>query len=176
MRDVELRGAILQRFYDYRHRGILQLTDIVAAVRGTEALLAASISEQLAKAGLVEWKTSKTMTGVGGIGRITAEGVAVIEGHREPLITLSLHGRGVVGGARASLRMVGPLASANPALLDKALAAIDQTSSPLADKAAAKTLIRELGANPLAWSALRAMFGASFDEAARTQGAVKQAS
>ena len=166
MRDVELRGAILQRFYDYRYRGILQLTDIVEAVGPIEALLAASINEQLAKAGLIEWKTSKTMAGVGGIGRINALGVAVVEGHREPPIPLLLHGR-VVGATRGGVRKTGAPTSATPLVLDKALAAIDQANSPQEEKAAAKLLIRQLGANPLAWSALGALFGASQDESAR---------
>lgn len=166
MRDVELRGAILQRFYDFRYRGILQLTDIVAEMRPVAPLLAAGINEQLAKAGLVGWKTSKTTAGVGGIGRITPLGVAVVEGHREPPISLLLPGRGIVGG-RVGLRKGGLPVSATPMLLNKALAAIDQTSSPLAEKAAAKTLIRELAASPLAWSALGAAFGAGPDEAPR---------
>ena len=159
MREEELRGAILQRLYDYRHRGILQLTDILAAAHPAEPLLVASISERMAQAGLIEWKTSKSMGAIGGIGRITAVGIDVVEGRRDPSITLSLRDRGVVGGAPATPRTSAAVPS-NAGQLDKALAAVDKASAPEAEKAAAKTLIRQLRANPLAWSVLEAMFGA----------------
>ncbi len=152
MRDDELRGAILQRLYDYRHRGIVQLTDILAAVYPVEPLLVTSISEQLAQAGLIEWKTSKSMGAVGGIGRITVTGIDVVEGRREPSILLSLRDRGVVGGAAVP---------SSPLQVDKALAAIDKASAPEAAKVAARTLIRQLSGNSLAWSAIGAIFGAS---------------
>jgi hypothetical protein len=158
MRDDELRGAILQRFYDYRHRGILQLADILAAVHPAEPLLVARVSEQLAQAGLIEWKTSRSMAAVGGIGRITSVGVDVIEGHREPAIRLALHDRGVPGGASAPTPTAkGPSATKSDQV-DKALAAIDMNGSPPAEKAAAKVLIRQLAADRLAWSALAVLF------------------
>lgn len=158
MRDDELGGAILQRFYDYRHRDVLQLTDIVAAASSAEPLLIARVSERLAHAGLIEWKTSKSMSAVGGIGRITALGVDVVEGHREPPIMLLLRDRGVVGGHAAAAR-TGAVPVAAQARVDQALAAIDGTSSPPPEKLAAKALIQQLAANGLAWSALGPLLG-----------------
>jgi hypothetical protein len=76
MKDSELRGAILQKFYDLRHRGILQLTNIVSAYP-SEPLRVAHVCDQLAKTGLIEWKTSKSLGAVGGIGKITGSGVDV---------------------------------------------------------------------------------------------------
>ncbi len=158
MRDDELGGAVLQRFYDYRHRGVLQLADVIAAASSAEPLLVVRVSERLAHAGLIEWKTSKSMTAVGGIGRITALGVDVVEGHREPPIMLLLRDRGVVGGAATAARTGSLPVATVPGRIDQALAAIDRTSSPPAEKAAAKTLIRQLAANALAWSALGTLF------------------
>jgi len=150
MRDDELRGAILQRFYDYRHRSsILQLTDI-ASVFPSEPRRVAYICEQLALSGLIEWKTSKSIGAVGGIGKITAAGVGVIEGNRPASITLQ----------SAPTRAGAATAPAARGHVDKALEAVDTASASDGEKRAAKTLIRQLGANPLAWSVLVAMFGA----------------
>lgn len=156
MRDDELGGAVLQRFYDYRHRGVMQLPDIVVAAPSAEPLLVASVSERLAQAGLIEWKTSKSMAAVGGVGRITARGVDVVEGHREPPMRLVLRDRGAVGGAARASEVTG---AAVPAQVEQALAAIDRTASPPGDKMAAKKLILQLAANTLAWSALGTLFG-----------------
>lgn len=161
MRDDELGGAVLQRFYDYRHRGVMQLPDIVVAAPSAEPLLVASVSERLAQAGLIEWKTSKSMAAVGGIGRITARGVDVVEGHREPPMRLVLRDRGAVGGAAPAARAPEVTGVAAPARVEQALAAIDRTTSPPGDKTAAKKLILQLAANALAWSALGTLFGSA---------------
>ena len=158
MRDDELRGAILQRFYDHRHRGLLQLADILAAVYPAEPLLVASVSERLAQAGLIEWKTSRSMAAVGGLGRITPVGVDVVEGHREPSIRLALRDRGVLGGAAVAAPTGAGPSGTRSAQVDRALAAIDKISSPASEKAAAKALIRQLAGDPLAWGALGVLF------------------
>lgn len=161
MRDDELGGAILQRFYDYRHRGVLQLTDIVMAARSAEPSLLVSVCERLAQAGLIEWKTTRSMAMIGGLGRITALGVDVVEGHGEPSIRLVLRDRGVVGGAMPAARAAELTGVAIPARVEQALAVIDKAASPHDEKTVAKKLILQLAANALAWSAVGTLFGSA---------------
>jgi hypothetical protein len=150
MRDEELRGVILQRFYDRRHRGsIVQLTDL-APVLPSEPRRVANLCEELAQTGLIEWKTSKSVGAVGGIGKITSAGIGVIEGNRPSPIALQL-AKPLI--ARANVPNT-------PGSVDKALEAIDNSNASEAEKLAAKALIGQLGTNPLAWSVLEAMFGA----------------
>ncbi|HWD59361.1 MAG TPA: hypothetical protein VG308_13825 [Stellaceae bacterium] len=158
MRDDELRGAILQRFFDYRHRGILQLTDILDVGYPAEPLLVASVCERLAQAGLIEWKTSKSMAAVGGIGRITAAGVDVVEGHRDPPNTPMLRGHVLSGGGTTNIQAGGGVSATGRLPIDRALKAVDQSNASDADKSLAKSLITELGTNPLACSVLGTLF------------------
>jgi hypothetical protein len=149
MRDDELRSVILQRFYDKRHRSsIVQLTDI-APVLPSEPGRVANLCEELARTSLIEWKTSKSVGAVGGIGKITAAGIGVIEGTRPVPATLQL----------AKPRITRANVPNAQGCIDEALEAIDNSGGSEAEKLAAKTLIRQLGTNPLAWSALEETFG-----------------
>jgi hypothetical protein len=158
MRDSELRGLVLQKFYDQRHRGILQLPHIVSAYP-SEPLLVLNICDQLAQAGLIEWKSSKSFSAIGGIGKITGRGVDVIEGgHGAPIaVTLPAHGN------RSNAQAASPDAQNIKIDADKAIAAIDRCDASDAEKSAAKSMIERLAANPCAWSALRSALGGPAD-------------
>jgi hypothetical protein len=153
MRDDELRGAILQRFYDYRHKlSILQLPDI-APVCPAEPLRVTNICDQLAQTGLVEWRTSKSIGAIGGIGKITAAGIDVVEGTRPAPMTILLQRGNVSGAPSANLPN-------DQFDLGAILAAIDNARALDVEKLAAKSLIGQLNANPLAWSAVKTLVGA----------------
>jgi hypothetical protein len=157
MKDDELRGAILQRFYDYRHKlSIIQLPDLASVCPG-EPLRVANICDQLAANGLVEWRTSKSVGAIGGIGKISAAGIDVIDGNRPAPMTIVLkHGR---GASRLSTTTSIDDANLSNAQFDLGtiLEAIDNARALDVEKLAAKSLIGRLNANPLAWSVVKSL-------------------
>src|SRR5271156_6791082 len=107
MKDDELRGAILQRFYDYRHKlSIIQLPDLASVCPG-EPLRVANICDQLAAGGLVEWRTSKSVGAIGGIGKISAAGIDVVDGNRPAPMTIVLRNGRVSGEPPANSSING---------------------------------------------------------------------
>ncbi|MDD5746211.1 MAG: hypothetical protein PHO30_02995 [Candidatus Omnitrophica bacterium] len=77
MKDIEMRGIILQKYYELRRKNfqVLQARDFDNTLTQEEI---SDISRQLSEHYLIEWKPM----GVGsivGMGRITAQGIDVIE-------------------------------------------------------------------------------------------------
>lgn len=89
MKDNELRGKVLQTYYDLRHLGYFQwINEDVPQdkwpVQSIDELT--RICGQLAEKNLIEWKARTR----GGQGKITALGVDVIEGVANPPISITL--------------------------------------------------------------------------------------
>jgi len=96
MRDNELRGLILQMYYDKRREGLFQWTDedfkdLPDTIKFTAVELF-RVCDQLGEHGLIEWQGLQDGKGqtVGGWGKISALGVAVIEGHAKSPISITL--------------------------------------------------------------------------------------
>ena len=90
MRDSELRGFILDALYDQRRKGLVNLDQELGGLpvaRGaTESIL-----RQLVKKGLVE-RPFQPLSALGN-GRITAYGIAVVQGTTSPPLSILLHQR-----------------------------------------------------------------------------------
>lgn len=95
MKDNELRAIVLQKYYDLRDRGYFQWCEVELndqfPIQKWDDL--ARICDQLGEHGLVDWKPARGEAGkaVGGLGKITAFGVDVIEGTAKSPISISLH-------------------------------------------------------------------------------------
>ena len=88
MKDSDLRGIVLQKFYDLRKNGgIWRLTP--DDLGGMDVEEYERIGDQLSEHGYIEW--SKSLSVGYASGRINARGVDVIEGNVHPLIAITMH-------------------------------------------------------------------------------------
>lgn len=80
MKDIEMRGVILQRYYDCRRGGFIELNKSDFDNKFTREDIC-HISKQLDEHGLIEWKPIGELGrgNFSGMGRITASGIDVIE-------------------------------------------------------------------------------------------------
>ncbi|HDR9188819.1 TPA: hypothetical protein QDB51_002898 [Burkholderia vietnamiensis] len=82
MKDNELRGLVLENLYGHRHHEprFHSWTDADLAALGIEQNVLFSICDQLSDHSLIEWKPVRGLNGThGGMARITAHGVDVVE-------------------------------------------------------------------------------------------------
>ena len=93
MKDGELRGIVLEKFYELRNRpdmvNVPSLPEMVALDSDPYRLV--RICEHLGEKALIEWESVNSHSSVGGFGKITAYGVDVIEGTTQPPFTMALH-------------------------------------------------------------------------------------
>jgi hypothetical protein len=84
MTDKELRGLVLQWFYDHRREDLIELNpDALSPAVDQRDIFA--ICEQLDENGLIKWNGLKRLGGwVAGAGKITAAGVDAIEEKSSP--------------------------------------------------------------------------------------------
>jgi hypothetical protein len=161
MTDSELRGIILQKFYEERHHlTALQLSDVIAIDPNESAMRLANICEQLDEHRLLEWQSMKSQVDVqGGIGRITARGVDVIEGTVSPPISITLHDHSISIRSSSNVQ-VGSSNTQNINIqIDRLIAAVDHSTASDQEKAEAKSLLRAIAENPLVQSVLGLLLG-----------------
>jgi len=141
MKDGELRGLVLQRFYDLRHNGPPVNLEQLKDISPSEFVRLANICEQLEEHGLIKWNVVKALTGtIHGHGSITAHGVDVIDGDVEPTLSITLHHHNVSvsGSQNVQIGNSNVLhANASIGMIDSA---IDQSNGSAEEKAEAKTL------------------------------------
>ncbi len=94
MKDGDLRGIVLEKFYEVRNQqpsfvNPLGFSELSSIESDHNRLL--NVCGQLGEHGLIHWKSLNTNTTVGGMGRISASGVDVIEGTARAPITVTLH-------------------------------------------------------------------------------------
>jgi hypothetical protein len=160
MRDGDLRGMVLERYYDARHKiTFLGLTALSTQVAVPPEVLA-NISEQLDQSGMIEWKPSQSLEGImDGMGRITAAGVDVIEGTAPPPITITLHDQRIsVSGSTSVIVGSGNLQGVNIDV-GKLTLGIDQSSASDGEKEEAKSLLDKVVSNKTLWAVIGAILG-----------------
>jgi hypothetical protein len=159
MKDSEARGIVLERFYDARHKiGLLGLDALSTHVTIPPQVLA-NICAQLGEYGLIDWRPLKAIGHVGGMGRITARGVDVIEGNTTSPITVTLHDHSisVVGSHNVQ---IGNANQQTIALeIAKLADVVEGMNVSDADKKEAKGLIEKITNNPLIVAAFGSLFG-----------------
>ena len=151
VKDNELRGVVLQKFYDLRHQqNLVQLKDVQLNDDQT-GRITSNICAQLSDHGLISWESHNSLDeySFGGIGRITANGVDVIDGEqRSPIsIVLHHHDQSITVSSSSNVQ-VGNANSIQTTLdIQKVMQAIDQSEVSVSEKEEAKSLWSRLTNN-----------------------------
>lgn len=93
MKDGDLRGIVLEKFYELRNQPDMVNLPELQEIASLEPNLVrrVNICEQLGQSGLIDWESTNSQTAVGGWGKITASGVDLVEGTARAAITVTLH-------------------------------------------------------------------------------------
>jgi hypothetical protein len=161
MKDGELRGIVLEKFYELRNQqpsliNVLVLPEIVSLDPNVNRLV--NVCEQLGEYGLIHWESMNTTTTVGGMGKITARGVDVVEGTVLAPITVALHDHSISVSQSSNVQIGDSnIQGVERLRIDKLIAAIDHSEASFTEKAEAKSLLERLAGGPL-WTVLSAVF------------------
>lgn len=150
MKDVELRGIILGKYYERRrNQQFLPKSDDFDPFIGSEDILA--ISDQLAEHRLLDWKAIRRHGRiVVGLGKITAFGIDVVEGEATSDIRIEFVQNKNVNVTGSSNVVVGNYnnLTINQHVLELARL-IDNTDGTVEQKTEAKSLLRRFMEHPL---------------------------
>jgi hypothetical protein len=165
MTDGEMRGVVLQKLYEKRHEGggwvAVPFDDLL---NQRERTILDHICDQLGQHGLIKWKPLGS--GHGGMAKITAAGVDVIEGTARPPITITLHDHSVsVTGSNNQVgshnsQTTGSHNSQTTTIdVGKIITAIDNATASDAEKKEAKGLLEKITSNRLLVAILGSVLG-----------------
>jgi len=155
MKDSELRGYILQYYYDRRRSRSLPAPK--AADLGVEATEQdiLHICDQLNQHGLLDWESMESRRKspdrfLSGIGKINADGIDVVEGNLTPAIKVEFvqHNNNTVT-ITGSTNINNIIGSNNTLTLSELAKAIESATATPQEKEEAKTLLGKLLAHPL---------------------------
>jgi hypothetical protein len=146
MKDTELRGLILQAFYDRRQTRVILRPSAGWIDSRTSDDEVVRIREQLGDHGLLDWHPDYE----GGAGSITAYGVDVVEGQRSPDIAVQLVQHDTTNISNSTNVVVGNNNSqAVVNAFEEILRAIEASSGDAASKAQSKSLLSQLASSPV---------------------------
>jgi hypothetical protein len=150
MKDTQLRGIILAKYYDRRRGEIFtpKPEDFDPPIAIDDIL---AISDQLGQHGLIEWKVLKRFGGIAaGIGKISAFGIDVVEGEATPDIKVEFVQSKTINVTGSSNVVVGDHNQMSVTQHIAGLArVIDNSTGTPEQKAEAKGLLRRLVEHPL---------------------------
>jgi hypothetical protein len=160
MKDSELRGIVLQKFYDVRHKidwfNLNALSTHIAA----DFMQLANVCDQLGQHGLIEWKPIKSLAGtIDGQGKITARGVDVIEGTARAPITITLHDQSIKVTGSTNVQIGNSNQQNINTKITSLMNAIDSMNASENEKKEAKSLVEKILTNPLVAAAIGALLG-----------------
>jgi hypothetical protein len=154
MKDTELRGLILRKYYDLRGEDLFQWTDEhfkdLPQPWGFDAKDLFRICDQLAEEKLIEWHPALDNMGrtIGGLGKISAYGVDVIEGEKAPPISITFDHSQHVSVLNSTGVQIGD-SNVQGVSIDKIIIAIDRSNAVEAQKEEAKSLLKKFLEHPL---------------------------
>lgn len=156
MKDNELRGLILRKYYDKRREGWFQWSDEdfkdLPDTVEFDAVDLFRVCDQLGEHGLIEWNGVQGGGGqtIGGAGKISAYGVDVIEGHAKSPISVVFDQSRYISVSESSNVQIGDSNIQDVAVyLEKLITAIDDSSGTSAQKEEAKSLLKKFLEHPL---------------------------
>ena len=153
MKDNELRGLVLQEFYNKRREiEFLPSTDDIGSPDGVSKEDILHICDQLGDHNLIEWKPIKALIGlIDGYGKINAFGVDVIEGvQKSPIsITLDSSQNFSVSEIHGSTVTFSGNTQANTITLHELISRIDSCKASENEKNEVKGLLQKLLEHPL---------------------------
>jgi hypothetical protein len=151
MKDNEIRGLLLKKYYEKRREPHFQpKPEDFAGQLTTGDILA--VSEQLAQHGMLDWRSTSTMRDPErgrGMGRITATGVDVVEGNTSPPIAIHLQNVSVHSSPNANVIMGDENTQNINANIDAIIRAINEGRGTDEQKAEAKSLLKRFVEHPL---------------------------
>jgi hypothetical protein len=150
MKDTELRGIVLQCYYDKRRESMFtpKVEDFQEQITLEDIC---AISGQLDEHGLITWKAIKSFGGVVfGLGKITALGIDVVEGVTAPDIKVEFVQNKSINITGSSNVIVGDHNKQNISHhISEIARAIDASQATHEQKAEAKSLLRKFVENPM---------------------------
>lgn len=149
MRDNEIRGVVLNKYYERRREGFIELgTEEFGGKLTDEEIF--YISDQLGEHDLIQWKQLSGIGGpMAGMGKISAQGIDVVEGKIQPPIAIHIEDKSIkISGSHGVI--VGN--NNNQTFhfhMEQLIQAINsKTSTPL-EKEEAKSLLKKFLEHPL---------------------------
>ena len=153
MKDSEIRALILKHYYAKRYDGYVQWSDDDIQKLGNDlnAKIVFAICDQLSDHSLIDWKPIRTLGGTSnGMGKITAFGVDVIEGHTTSDIKLEFVQNKTINVTGSSNVVVGDNNTQNITQYISGIEhAINSSSASDEEKGQAKGLLQKLAEHPL---------------------------
>jgi hypothetical protein len=150
MTDDELRGLLLEKYYQRRKERLIGLvpTDFDGKLSEQDILTTAG---QLADHGLIHWRPNRGHGGIGGgMGTITAAGVDVIENKVPAPIEIRLpRDRSLQVSAASAVMAANETKQSVGAAIARLAQAIDEADASAADKRSALSLLRAFQEHPL---------------------------
>jgi hypothetical protein len=161
MKDSELRGIVLRTFYDARHKVEWFSFEALSTQVMIDRPQLANICEQLEQCDLITWRALKDFHGThAGMGKITAQGVDVVEGTTKAPITITLTSDQSISVFDSTNVQIGNGHVQNVRFeIEKVVAAVDGAKASDAEKSEAKSLLERLLSNPLILSAIATIWG-----------------
>ena len=150
MKDTELRGIVLMKYYEKRRGSMFMPEPASFDIEiSLEDILA--ISDQLGEHGLINWKSIIALGGVQhGMGKISALGIDVAEGEATPDIKIEFVQNKSINISDSSNVIVGDHNKQNISHhIKEIIHAIDTSHASPEDKAEAKSLLRKFVEHPL---------------------------
>jgi hypothetical protein len=158
MKDGEMRGLILEKFYDRRNTGnLVELTELIAVAPDCPVQVT-NVCDQLHEYGLISWRPIKSVGSVvgGGLGRITAKGVDVIDGTTPPPLTITLHDHRVSISGSSHVQVGSGNVQGLNIDIERLSLAIDHSNATMGEKKEAKSLLEKVVGNKVLWTVLGA--------------------
>ena len=161
MKDTDLRGLILKKYYEKRREGFFQwtsedFTDVPETV-DFDAVDLFRICDQLAEHGLIDWKPLRGGQGqtIGGAGKITAFGVDVIEGDAKPPISITIDKRNIAITNSSNVQIGN--ANVQKLSIEEIIEAINKSKDTESHKSEAKSRLQEFLKHPLVTSIVQGL-------------------
>ena len=153
MKDNEVRGIVLQEYYDRRREGTLlwsnNAVQKITSKFGIDHIDLFRACDQLAEHGLISWEPVR-MRGytAGGAGEISAFGVDVIEGEKKAPIAINL-GHNISIHSSPNVQIGNNNVQDVKIEFEKIIGAINKSDATNEEKAEAKSLLKQYLEHPV---------------------------
>jgi hypothetical protein len=162
MKDGELRGIVLERFYAARHQVEWFSFSALMTHVTIERTVLGNICAQLGEHGLIDWRArTSSGTATEGMGKITARGIDVVEGTAIAPITVILHDQSISVSGSSNVQIGNANRQTFKTEMSFLASAVDQMDASEHERKEAKGIIERITTNPLVVAALSQLLGKS---------------
>ena len=161
MKDNKLRAIVIQKFYDLRRQGYIEIhkEQFNESIEGEDLM---HICDQLGEKGLITWKPVN-MHGVTiqGAGKITAPGIDVVESEGEgaPLDIAFPIRQNITFNSPSNVQIGNNNTQQIQQVISDIISSIESSDSSTEDRESAKSLLRGFVEHPLVTSLLGGSVG-----------------